>query len=72
MTKWVEKNAAELLTTSPRVMNYKIKTLGIEPPRAPMNGRRHLAERGRCLPDVRARARGCDFRYTSRSCAALT
>ena len=30
MSNWVQKDAAELLAISPRVMNYKIKTLGIE------------------------------------------
>jgi Nif-specific regulatory protein len=39
MSNWVQKDAAELLSISPRVMNYKIKTLGIEFPR----GRRALA-----------------------------
>ncbi len=39
MSNWVQKDAAELLSISPRVMNYKIKTLGIEFPR----GRRVLA-----------------------------
>src|ERR671918_709290 len=41
MSNWVQKDAAELLAISPRVMNYKIKTLGIEFPRgrrAAMNG----------------------------------
>jgi transcriptional regulator with GAF, ATPase, and Fis domain len=33
MSNWVQKDAAELLSISPRVMNYKIKTLGIEFPR---------------------------------------
>ena len=33
MSNWVQKDAAELLNISPRVMNYKIKTLGIEFPR---------------------------------------
>ncbi len=33
MTNWVQKDAAELLSISARVMNYKIKTLGIEFPR---------------------------------------
>jgi two-component system response regulator HydG len=33
MANWVQKDAAELLHISPRVMNYKIKTLGIEMPR---------------------------------------
>ena len=28
MSNWVQKDAAELLDISPRVMNYKIKTLG--------------------------------------------
>ena len=38
MSNWVQKDAADLLSISPRVMNYKIKTLGIELPRF----RRHL------------------------------
>jgi DNA-binding NtrC family response regulator len=33
MSNWVQKDAAELLSISPRVMNYKIKTLGIDLPR---------------------------------------
>ena len=33
MANWVQKDAAELLQISPRVMNYKIKTLAIEMPR---------------------------------------
>jgi DNA-binding NtrC family response regulator len=33
MSNWVQKDAADLLAISPRVMNYKIKTLGIEFPR---------------------------------------
>src|SRR5256885_104169 len=33
MSNWVQKDAAELLSISPRAMNYKIKTLGIEFPR---------------------------------------
>lgn len=33
MANWVQKDAAELLRISPRVMNYKIKTLAIEMPR---------------------------------------
>jgi DNA-binding NtrC family response regulator len=33
MSNWVQKDAAELLSISPRVINYKIKTLGIELPR---------------------------------------
>src|SRR3954462_4940993 len=33
MSNWVQKDAAELLAISPRVMNYKIKTLGIDFPR---------------------------------------
>ena len=44
MSNWVQKDAAELLSISPRVMNYKIKTLGIEFPRgrraAPLARRR--------------------------------
>ena len=40
MSNWVQKDAAELLSISPRVMNYKIKTLNIDFPR----GRRALAE----------------------------
>jgi two-component system response regulator AtoC len=37
MSNWVQKDAAELLGISPRVMNYKIKILNIEIPRS----RRH-------------------------------
>ena len=33
MSNWIQKDAAELLQISPRVMNYKIKTLNIEMPR---------------------------------------
>src|ERR687892_334499 len=33
LPNWVQKDAAELLQISPRVMNYKIKTLNIEMPR---------------------------------------
>jgi Nif-specific regulatory protein len=33
MSNWVQKDAAELLSISPRVMNYKIKTMGIALPR---------------------------------------
>ena len=36
MANWVQKDAAELLQISPRVMNYKIKTLNIELPRRRM------------------------------------
>ena len=42
MSNWVQKDAAELLSISPRVMNYKIKTLGIDYTRG---GRRHRADR---------------------------
>ena len=41
MSNWVQKDAAELLSISPRVMNYKIKVLRIEIPR----GRRAAAQR---------------------------
>ena len=34
MSSWTQKDAAELLAISPRVMNYKIKTLKIELPRS--------------------------------------
>ena len=40
MSNWVQKDAAELLGISPRVMNYKIKILNIEIPRS----RRVMAE----------------------------
>ena len=33
MSNWVQKDAAEMLAISPRVMNYKIKVLEIELPR---------------------------------------
>ncbi|HSK10918.1 MAG TPA: sigma-54 dependent transcriptional regulator [Vicinamibacterales bacterium] len=34
MSNWVQKDAAELLSISPRVINYKIKTLKIDFPRS--------------------------------------
>ena len=34
MSNWIQKDAAELLSISPRVINYKIKTLGIDFPRS--------------------------------------
>jgi DNA-binding NtrC family response regulator len=34
MSNWVQKDAAELLSISPRVMNYKIKTMAIDFPRS--------------------------------------
>jgi len=34
MCNWVQKDAADLLHISPRVINYKIKTLGIEMPKS--------------------------------------
>ncbi len=34
MSNWVQKDAAELLGISPRVMNYKIKILRIDIPRS--------------------------------------
>src|SRR5918996_386806 len=47
MSNWVQKDAAELLSISPRVMNYKIKVLGIEFPRgrraAPLQPQPHEA-----------------------------
>jgi DNA-binding NtrC family response regulator len=36
MANWVQKDAADLLSISPRVMNYKIKTLAIEMPKRRM------------------------------------
>src|SRR4029078_6781237 len=33
MSNWIQKDAAELLSISPRVMNYKIKTLNMHFPR---------------------------------------
>jgi two-component system, NtrC family, response regulator AtoC len=41
MSNWVQKDAAELLAISPRVMNYKIKTLGIDYTRG---GRQRVVE----------------------------
>ena len=40
MSNWVQKDAAELLSISPRVMNYKIKTLHIDYPK----GRRAMLD----------------------------
>jgi two-component system, NtrC family, response regulator AtoC len=34
ISNWVQKDAADLLSISPRVINYKIKTLGIEFPKS--------------------------------------
>ena len=45
MSNWVQKDAAELLCISPRVMNYKIKTLGIELPRARRSARTMISVR---------------------------
>ena len=47
MSNWVQKDAAELLSISPRVMNYKIKTLGIDFPR----GRRAAAAQPPAPPE---------------------
>jgi Nif-specific regulatory protein len=50
MTSWIQKDAAELLGISRRVMNYKIKTYGITNPRWSRNrggtpgGERHAAD----------------------------
>src|SRR4029078_13461781 len=41
MSNWVQKDAAELLSISPRVMNYKINKLGIDYSR----GRRPMVEK---------------------------
>src|SRR5918993_2865150 len=41
MSNWVQKDAAELLAISPRVMNYKIKTLGIDFPRGRRSAMQH-------------------------------
>ena len=46
MSNWVQKDAAELLSISPRVMNYKIKTLGIEFPRGRRRGAAGAAAAG--------------------------
>ena len=43
MSNWVQKDAAELLAISPRVMNYKIKTLGIALPRGRRGSNRSAA-----------------------------
>ncbi len=47
MSNWVQKDAAELLAISPRVINYKIKVLGIPLPRA-----RRVLELDEPLPDA--------------------
>ena len=46
MSNWVQKDAAELLAISPRVMNYKIKTLGIDFPRGRRAALQHHDARG--------------------------
>jgi two-component system response regulator HydG len=48
MSNWVQKDAAELLSISPRVMNYKIQTLGINAGRARRTG---AGPRAALLPD---------------------
>ncbi len=50
MSNWVQKDAAELLSISPRVMNYKIKTLGIEFPRGRRAAPLSLEERVAAVP----------------------
>src|SRR5205814_7464963 len=45
MTNWVQKDAAELLSISARVISYKIKMLKIEPP----EDHRGLATVGRSM-----------------------
>ena len=51
MSNWVQKDAAELLAISPRVMNYKIKMLGIVLPRGRRSGRNTAAA---SVPDGRS------------------
>ena len=85
MSNWVQKDAAELLAISPRVMNYKIKTLGIDYSgrgrrplvERPADARRSAlsherAERFRSGTAGSAHALGCAFLYASISCAELT
>ena len=48
MSNWVQKDAAELLAISPRVMNYKIKTLGIDFPAAGARCPRNPCSTPRC------------------------
>ena len=57
MSNWVQKDAAELLSISPRVMNYKIKTLGIEFPRGPASARWPSAGVGPPVPRRRTAGR---------------
>ena len=49
MSSWIQKDAAELLAISPRVMNYKIKTLKIDLPRS---RRPQVAEASERRPSV--------------------
>jgi Nif-specific regulatory protein len=57
MSNWIQKDAAELLSISPRVINYKIKTLGIDFPR----GRRAALQ----LHDPMGRSDADASQYTS-------
>ena len=57
MSNWVQKDAAELLAISPRVMNYKIKTLGIDYARG---GRRHHTPQA---PQTEAQDTAADGEY---------
>ena len=81
MSNWVQKDAAELLGISPRVMNYKIKILASST-RAAAGSSSRVDDRA-CgwrlahgLADVYAcahgQAFGCAFRYVSSSCATST
>ena len=74
MTNWVQKDAAELLSISPRVMNYKIKTLGIEFPGrpAPHPWRASVDQVAAASWLFTPTAFGWLLRYTASNWAALT
>jgi DNA-binding NtrC family response regulator len=63
MSNWVQKDAAELLSISPRVMNYKIKTLQIEFPRG-----RRAADRFHTAPEPSTPLRMTSYRGGRLAC----
>ena len=84
MSNWVQKDAAELLGISPRVMNYKIKILSIEIPAKPPGGHgdrvlelthhsqarlRSASKSRRPLPVESEETERCDFARRKPHCA---
>ena len=73
MSNWVQKDAAELLAISPRVMNYKIKTLGIDYARTTPDGGIHgVVVRDSRFADAKATTAVRNNRQPRRRAAAFT